>query len=258
MSKLQSASIDNLEVEKFSRIADEWWDLGGKFAPLHKLNPVRVEYIRAKVEGRWGKGVSEANSSLNPLPLAPSPLKGISILDIGCGGGILSESMARLGAKVTGIDASEKNIKVASLHAQKSGLDIDYKCTSAEELAASGAQFDVVLNMEVIEHVADVASFMKACAALVKPGGVMFVATMNRTVKSFALAIVGAEYILRWLPRGTHNWEKLLKPSEINTHLEKNGMNLKEITGISFNPLKNEWHVSRDISVNYIMVAGKE
>lgn len=241
MSKLQPASINPLEVEKFSKIADEWWSLDGKFKPLHRLNPVRIEYILKTAKNFLHKDT----------------LSGLDILDIGCGGGLLCEPMCKYGANVTGIDASAKNIQVASLHAQKSDLDIDYICTSAEELAATGVQFDIVLNMEVIEHVADVASFMEASCKLVKPGGIMIIATLNRTIKSFALAIVGAEYILGWLPRGTHNWEKFLKPSQINAHLEKNQMSLKEMKGVSLNALKNEWHISEDIAVNYMMCAVK-
>ncbi len=274
MNKLHPASVDINEVEKFSRIADEWWDLNGKFKPLHKLNPVRVEYISKGILDLGfgiGKACNPANiaepvynkKTKNSLPIAemgssPNPKSPIpSLLDIGCGGGLLSEPMAKLGVEVTAIDASEKNIKIAKLHAEKSGLDINYLCTSAEELAASGVQFDVVLNMEVIEHVADVASFMQACCKLVKPGGIMVIATLNRTIKSFAFAIVGAEYILNWLPHGTHNWEKFLKPSEINTHLEKNNMRLENITGVTLNPLKNEWQFSKDIAVNYMMLAVK-
>lgn len=231
-----SLSIDKLEVEKFSAMAEEWWDEGGKFEPLHKFNPVRIGYINSKFDN----------------------LKGLKLLDIGCGGGLLSEPLARLGGKVTGIDASEKNIKIASLHAQKSGLDIDYKCISAEELAASGAQFDIVLNMEVIEHVADVASFMEASCKLLKPGGKMFIATMNRTAKAFALAIVAAEYVLRWLPRGTHNFEKFLKPSEIYSYLEANNVSIEELQGVSFSPLSRKWSLSDDVSVNYIIMAEKK
>lgn len=235
------ASINPSEIEKFSRIAEEWWDLNGKFKPLHKLNPTRCQYILKTAQALLHK----------------NSLSGLNILDIGCGGGLLCEPMRLFGANVTGIDASEKNIKIASLHAQKSGLDINYLCTSAEELAATDAQFDIVLNMEVIEHVADVASFMEASCRLVKPGGIMIVATLNRTIKSFALAIVGAEYVLNWLPRGTHNWEKFLKPSEINTHLERGNMLLKEIKGVCLNPLKNEWKLSNDIAVNYMMCSVK-
>ena len=240
MSNPKAISIDTTEVEKFSRIADEWWDLNGKFKPLHKLNPVRIEYIKQVLGSRgWVMGASPE----------------LTLLDIGCGGGLLAEPMAKLGAKVTGIDASEKNIKVASLHAEKSGLDINYIATSAEELAESGKQFDVVLNMEVIEHVANVVSFMEASCKLVKPGGIIIIATLNRTLKSFAFAIVGAEYVLRWLPRGTHNWDKFLKPSEINTYFEENALRLEDITGVTLNPIKNEWHTSNDIDVNYMMLA---
>jgi 2-polyprenyl-6-hydroxyphenyl methylase/3-demethylubiquinone-9 3-methyltransferase len=237
----QAKSIDETEIAKFSAMADEWWDLEGKFKPLHKFNPVRIGFVRDIVQAHFGK----------------DSLKGIEILDIGCGGGLLAEPMARLGAEVTAIDASEKNIKIASLHAKNVGLEIDYKCTSAEDLAATGKQFDVVLNMEVIEHVADVDSFVKASAALVKPGGLMIVATLNRTVKSYALAIVGAEYVLRWLPRGTHNWEKFLKPSEIERPLRENGMAVKKIQGVSYNPVRDSWRLSEDIAVNYMVVAGK-
>jgi 2-polyprenyl-6-hydroxyphenyl methylase/3-demethylubiquinone-9 3-methyltransferase len=208
-----------------------------------------VGYIRDNVEKIMGKGPNEKGSYFSLSP---------SILDIGCGGGLLSEPMAKLGAKVTAIDASEKNIKIASIHAQKSGLDINYICTSAEDMAASGKKFDVVLNMEVIEHVADVASFIEASGRMLNPGGLMFIATINRTLKSFAFAILGAEYILKWLPRGTHNWEKFLKPSEINTQLEKNGMKLKEIVGVVFNPIQSEWNLSKDIGVNYMILAVKD
>lgn len=234
-------TIDPSEIAKFSAMADEWWDEGGKFKPLHKFNPTRIAYIKDKITAHFRK----------------SDLKGLDIVDIGCGGGLLSEPMARLGANITGVDASEKNINIASIHAKNVGLSIYYKCGSAEELADSGKKFDVVLNMEVIEHVADVPAFLTACSRLVKPDGIMFIATLNRTVKSYALAIVGAEYVLGWLPRGTHDWKKFLKPSEINTELEKNGMELKEIQGVSYNPVMDKWGLSDDIKVNYMMVAGR-
>jgi 2-polyprenyl-6-hydroxyphenyl methylase/3-demethylubiquinone-9 3-methyltransferase len=234
-----SKSIDQSEIEKFTAMADEWWSATGKFKPLHKFNPVRVAYIKETITNHFGN-------------------MDVELLDIGCGGGLLSEPMSRLGAKVTAIDAGEKNIKIASLHAKNSGLDIDYQCTSVEELAASGKQFDVVLNMEVIEHVADVDSFIKASSSLVKPNGIMIVATLNRTLKSYALAIVGAEYILKWLPRGTHNWEKFLRPSEIASPLERSGMQLQKIQGVSYNPLHDSWKLSDDIAVNYMMVAVKK
>ncbi len=217
-------------------MADQWWDESGKFKPLHKFNPTRVSYIRDRLTEHFGK------------------LQGLDVLDIGCGGGLLCEPITRLGAKVTGIDASEKNIKIAAIHAENSGLDINYQCISAEEMAAKKKKFDVVLNMEVIEHVADVESFLAASCALVKPGGLMIVATLNRTVKSFALAIVGAEYVLRWLPRGTHDWKKFLKPSEIEAPISRGGLKLKEIQGVSYNPIKDSWNLSEDIDVNYMML----
>ncbi|MCE3232687.1 MAG: ubiG [Rickettsiaceae bacterium] len=244
---LHSKSIDEVEIAKFSAMADEWWDTEGKFKPLHKFNPIRIAYIRDTIVAHFKKSVQ-----------SEGVLSGISLLDIGCGGGLLSEPMARLGASVTSIDASEKNIQIASLHAKNIGLDIDYRCTSAEELADHKKQFDVVLNMEVIEHVADVNSFVKACSELVKPGGIMIVATMNRTVKSYAFAIIGAEYILKWLPCGTHDWEKFLKPSEIEKPLRENGLALKYIQGVSYNPLSDNWKLTKDISVNYILVAVKK
>jgi 2-polyprenyl-6-hydroxyphenyl methylase/3-demethylubiquinone-9 3-methyltransferase len=237
----KAKSIDESEIAKFSAMADEWWDLNGKFKPLHKFNPVRIAYIRDNVLSHFNK----------------DDFKGLSFLDIGCGGGLLSEPMARLGADVTSIDASEKNIKIASLHAQKSELDINYQCTSAEELATKSKKFDVVLNMEVIEHVADVEAFMQASCDLVKPGGLMFVATLNRTLKSYGLAIIGAEYILRWLPKGTHDWNKFLKPSEIDAHISNNAMKLKSLQGVSYNPLLDKWKLSDDLNVNYMMLTVK-
>lgn len=244
--KTTSASIDPNEVKKFSAMADQWWDLHGKFKPLHKFNPTRVSYIAQKAAQHFGTDVNF------------DPLKGLKLLDVGCGGGLLSEPMRRLGAEVTGIDASEKNIGIASLHAQQTGLNIDYHCASVEALAAGSEQFDIVLTMEVVEHVADVESFLKGCAKLVKPGGLLFVATLNRTLKSYALAIVGAEYVLRWLPRGTHQWEKFLKPSEIEPHLSAAGVMLRELQGVSFNPLHDRWHLSPDLAVNYMMLGVKE
>ena len=238
---VNAKSIDKDEVAKFSAMAEEWWDLNGKFKPLHKFNPVRVGYIKDRAASHLGV----------------DSLKDVEILDIGCGGGLLSEPLARLGAKMTSIDASEKNIKIAKLHAEKSGLGINYQCTSAEELAAMGKKFDIVLNMEVVEHVADVESFLKASCELLKPGGIMFLATLNRTAKSFALAIIGAEYVLKWLPKGTHNWEKFLKPSEVERHLRVSGLGLQELQGVSYNPFKDEWRLSSDIAVNYMMVINK-
>lgn len=234
-----SPSIDNAEIEKFSKLAAEWWDEGGKFAPLHHINPLRIGYIRDKISAQYGE------------------LDGISLVDIGCGGGLLSEPLARLGATVTGLDASEKNIRTATLHAEQMGVNVDYRCQSVEELAASGAQFDVVLAMEVVEHVADVEGFLSACCQLVKPGGLLFVSTLNKTLKSFVTAIVGAEYILRWLPRGTHDWSKFLPPSAIAGVLRHNNLQLQEMQGMNYRFLSNEWVLTPDIQVNYIMLATK-
>ncbi|MCD6036088.1 MAG: ubiG [Rickettsiales bacterium] len=241
-------SIDPQEVEKFSKMAESWWDETGAFAPLHRFNPVRIAYIcnQIKASGLAPQGVPPQNA-----------LSGLKLLDVGCGGGLLSEPMARLGATVTGIDASEKNIAVASHHAKEVGLVIDYRATSAESLADTGQQFDVVLAMEIIEHVADVESFLTSCTRLVKPGGLLFVATMNRTVKSYMLAIVGAEYILRWLPKGTHDWKKFLKPSEIASTLRHEGMALQAVQGVGYNLLDSTWHLVNDTGVNYILSARK-
>jgi 2-polyprenyl-6-hydroxyphenyl methylase/3-demethylubiquinone-9 3-methyltransferase len=236
---MKSPSINPSEVEKFSAIADEWWDEGGKFAPLHQFNPVRIGYLKEKIIAHYGR------------------LEGLSVLDIGCGGGLLCEPFTRLKANVTGIDASEKNIAVASTHARQMQLAIDYRATSAEALAATSTQYDVVLAMEIIEHVADVESFLHSVCALVKPGGLVFIATMNRTVKSYMLAIVGAEYILRWLPRGTHDWKKFLRPSEIAAPLREQGVNVLDVQGISFSPLSKTWSRTGDTGVNYIMYGHK-
>ena len=241
-----AASIDPEELAKFAAQAGQWWDEGGAFAPLHRLNPTRLRFIRDRVAGHAARD-----------PLAERPLDGLTILDVGCGGGLLCEPLTRLGASLTGIDASEENIQAARLHAAEAGLDIDYRHTSAEALAEAGAAFDVVLNMEVVEHVADVAAFMAACAALVKPGGAMVAATLNRTPKSFALAIVGAEYVLRWLPRGTHDWRKFVRPSELAAQLRRNGMEVTEMTGVHYNPLNATWRLARDLDVNYMAFAVK-
>lgn len=234
-------TVENSEVEKFAAIAAEWWDEKGKFRPLHQLNPVRIGYIREKAIEHFG------------LKDDLQVFKDLKILDIGCGGGLLSEPMARLGAKVTGIDAAEKNIKIASAHAEKSGLNIDYRNITVEELAKTGEKFDIILNMEVIEHVADVPLFLKSCTELLKPNGMMFIATINRTAKAFATAIVGAEYVLRILPRGTHDWKKFLKPSEINQNLEPYGVKLKHMAGVNYNPFSENFKVTDDVSVNYMM-----
>lgn len=241
--KTASITIDPEEVEKFSQIADTWWDPKGPFKPLHRFNPTRLSYIREHVTAHFGRDTSKHNA-----------LKGLKLLDIGCGGGLLSEPLAKQGAEVTGIDASEKNVKTAATHAREQGVDVNYQATSAEELVKTHKeQFDVVLNMEVVEHVADVPAFLKASAELLKPGGMMFVATLNRTAKSFIFAIVGAEYVMQWLPKGTHDWRKFLKPDEVIAELSRNGLNLHSEDGVSYNPLNQTFSVSRDTSVNYVL-----
>ena len=241
-----STTISPDEIGKFHEMAEQWWDPNGKFKPLHKFNPVRLAYIREKAITHFGLD----SQSMRPF-------KGLRILDIGCGGGLLCEPMARLGATIVGADAGEKNVKIAALHAEQSGLEIDYRATTSEDLAAAGEQFDIVLNMEVVEHVADVPLYLKSCCDLVKPGGLMFVATINRTARAYALAIVGAEQVLRWLPRGTHQYEKLVTPEEIISVTKRNGMKLADKTGVSFNPLRNEWGRSRDMAVNYMLLLEK-
>ncbi|MCH8808833.1 MAG: bifunctional 2-polyprenyl-6-hydroxyphenol methylase/3-demethylubiquinol 3-O-methyltransferase UbiG [Proteobacteria bacterium] len=247
---MKGASVDAAEVAKLSASAEEWWDPAGRFQPLHRLNPVRLAFIRDRVAAHAGRD-----------PLAERPLRGLRLLDIGCGGGLLAEPLARLGAEVVGIDASPENVEVAALHAAESGLAIDYRLTSAEALAedltAAGAGFDVVVNMEVVEHVADAAVFLHASAALVRPGGAMVLATLNRTPKAFVLAIVGAEYVLGWLPRGTHDWRRFLRPSELAALLRDGGVEIAEITGVVYNPLTAAWRLARDLDVNYMVFAVK-
>jgi 2-polyprenyl-6-hydroxyphenyl methylase/3-demethylubiquinone-9 3-methyltransferase len=240
----ESPSIDAAEVAKFSAIAAQWWDPAGKFAPLHKFNPVRLGFIRAEAAAHFGRDARSLH-----------PFEGLSLLDIGCGGGLLSEPMARLGFAVTGADASEKNIGTARAHAAQSGLDIDYRATTAEALVAQGLGFDIVLNMEVLEHVADVSAYLAACTSLVKPGGLTIVATMNKTLKSLALAKIGAEYVLGWLPRGTHDWNRFIPPAQLSKSLEESGLNILKTQGISFDPLAWDWKLSSDVDVNYIVVA---
>ena len=232
-------SINKKEIKKFSNMAAEWWDPEGKFKPLHKFNPIRIKYIKENIVKEF------------QLKNKKYPLSGINVLDIGCGGGLLSEPMCRLGANVTAIDASNKNIAIANLHAKKNNLKINYICSSPEKLKTT-KKFDVILNMEIVEHVEDVDFFLKSCANLLKKNGLMFVATINKTLKSYIFAIVGAEYVLRWLPIGTHEWEKFVKPEELKSILIKNNLNLKKIDGMNFNILKDEWNVSKDLSVNYI------
>ncbi len=232
-------SINKKEVEKFSKIANEWWDPKGKFKPLHKFNPIRIKYIKENIANNF-KLKNETKS-----------LRGISILDVGCGGGLLSEPMQRLGANVTGIDASIKNIKIAKLHAKKNKLNINYLCASPEKLKIK-KKFDVILNMEIVEHVDDVQVFLNSCSKLLKKNGLMFVATINKTLKSYLFAIVGAEYVLRWLPIGTHEWEKFVKPEDLKNILKNNNLILKKLDGMHFNIIKDEWNISGDTSINYI------
>jgi 2-polyprenyl-6-hydroxyphenyl methylase/3-demethylubiquinone-9 3-methyltransferase len=246
MAEAKRTTIDAAEVERFSAMAAEWWDPSGKFRPLHKFNPVRLAYIRDQVAARFGRD-----------PHAAKPFEGLRILDIGCGGGLLCEPMARLGAEVVGVDPSETNIEVAKLHAAESRVEVDYRATTAEELADAGEKFDVVLNMEVVEHVADVGLFVERCAEMVKPGGIMFVATINRTLKALGLAIVGAEYLLRWLPKGTHQYDKLVRPEELEKALAGAGMTIADRTGVTYNPLADRWQRSRDMDVNYMLMAEK-
>lgn len=239
-------SVDPAEIARFAAMADEWWDPAGKFKPLHKFNPVRLGYIRDRLARHFGRD-----------PLGPKPLAGLRILDIGCGGGLVAEPMARLGATVVGIDASAKNIGVAANHAGRMGLAIDYRHTTAEALVEAGESFDAVLSLEVVEHVADVGEFLGACGALVRPGGAMLVATLNRTPKAFLLAIVGAEYVLRWLPKGTHEWSKFVKPEEACEALRKAGLETTDLTGVSYNPILDVWRLTRDLDVNYMGFAIK-
>ena len=242
---LTRPSVDPEEVEKFSRMAADWWDPDSKFKPLHKFNPVRLGFIRDTICEHFGL-------------TGATPLEGLRILDIGCGGGLVCEPMARLGAQVTGVDAAEANVKTASVHAEEQGLDIDYRHGVAEQLLEAGEPpFDVVLNLEVMEHVADPHAFLVDCTRLVKPGGLMICATINRTPKAFAMAIVGAEWIMGWLPRGTHRFAKLVKPAEIRAALREGGMAMSEPVGVLYNPLNDQFSLGEDIAVNYMAVAQK-
>ena len=232
-------SVNKKEIDKFSKMANEWWDPEGKFKPLHKFNPIRIKYIKENIINNF-----KLKNKLRPL-------SGINILDIGCGGGLLSEPMSRMGANVTGIDASDKNIKIAKLHSKKNKLKNNYLCSSPEKLKIT-KKFDVILNMEIVEHVEDIDFFLKSCSKLLKKNGLMFVATINKTLKSYIFAIVGAEYVLRWLPIGTHEWEKFVKPEDLKKILMKYDLSLNKLEGMNFNIIKDEWSISRDLSVNYI------
>ena len=248
MSPASASSIDPKEVEQFSRIAAEWWDPKGKFAPLHKFNPVRLSFIRDQVQARFGRD-----------PKAIRPFEGLRLLDIGCGGGLLCEPMTRLGFQVTGVDASDRNIGTASAHAAEQGLAIDYRATTAEDLLAVGERpFDVILNMEVIEHVADPGAYLRDCARLLAPGGLMIVATLNRTLKALALAKIGAEYVLRWVPAGTHDWNKFLKPEELRSFLDGEPVAVQGPFGVAFNPLTDRWVRSSDCDINYMVTVTRD
>jgi len=239
-------TVDETEVARFSAMAAEWWDPRGKMRMLHRLNPVRLAFIKEAAGRQFGRDVKRLDA-----------LTGLRILDIGCGAGILSEPLARMGAEVVGADPSAANIAAAKQHAEQAGLAIDYRATTIEALAVSDERFEAVLAMEVVEHVADVTLFLKQCAQLVKPGGILIVATINRTLKSFALAIIGAEYVLRWLPRGTHRWDRFVTPNELAAALERCGLTVIDETGVIYNPLADRWQIASDMDVNYSMTAQK-
>ncbi|HEX2448547.1 MAG TPA: bifunctional 2-polyprenyl-6-hydroxyphenol methylase/3-demethylubiquinol 3-O-methyltransferase UbiG [Methyloceanibacter sp.] len=244
MAGTETRTLDREEVARFAKLAGEWWDANGPFKPLHRINPVRLTYIRDQLCRKFGRDKKAAAS-----------LKGLSVLDIGCGGGLVAEPLARLGAKVTGIDPAPENIDAAKAHAAGMGLDIDYRAETAEALAASGAAFDAVLLLEVVEHVPDVPSFLKGVTPLVKPGGLTILSTINRTLKAYALAIVGAELILRWLPPGTHQWERLVRPEELQSALRGAGLSVTDMTGMVYHPLGDNWRLSSDKDVNYFATA---
>lgn len=242
-----ASTVDPKEVERFERIAREWWDPKGKFRPLHQINPLRLRFIRDEAARRFGRDLK-----------SPKALSGLRALDIGCGGGLLAEPLARMGARVVGADAAPTNIEIARLHATDSGLDIDYRNTTAEALAAKRERFDMILALEIVEHVPDMGAFVEICAGMLKPGGLMVVSTINRTAKAFALAIVGAEYILRWLPRGTHQWSKFVTPDELYEALTAAGLSPGNSAGMIYNPLRGEWSLSEtDTDVNYLFAADR-
>lgn len=243
-----TTTVDAAEIAKFEAMAAEWWDTNGKFKPLHMLNPCRLDYITQQIAMEFDRDLTQ-----------PEPFKGLRLLDIGCGGGLLSEPMTRLGATVVGVDAAERNIPVAQLHAEQSGLEIDYRCTTAEDLAASDEpRFDVVLNMEVVEHVADPLAYLTACQQLMKSGGLMICSTLNRNPKSFVMGIIGAEYVMRWLPKGTHDWRKFITPDELFQLIEQSGLTPVDRKGFQFNPVTWKWRIStKDLSVNYVTASIK-
>jgi len=246
ISRRGSTSTGDDDVARFSRLAEQWWDAQGPWATLHKFNAVRVGYIRDRVAAYFGRD-----------PVRPDCLAELRVIDVGCGGGLLSEPLARLGAAVTGIDPSESSIAVARRHAAQSGLDIDYRCTTVDALVSAAATFDVVLAMEVVEHVANAPLFIESAAALAKPGGLVFVGTLNRTAKSFVLAIVGAEYVLRWIPRGTHRWGKFVTPNELETALARSGLRVTDRSGVTYNPLAGRFRLCRNLGASYMVAAQK-
>jgi len=247
MTQTRASTIDAGEIAKFEAMAAEWWDLNGKFKPLHMLNPCRLDYITRQIAAEFGRDLT-----------APAPFEGLRLLDIGCGGGLLCEPMTRLGATVVGVDAAPRNIPVAQIHAAQSGLTIDYRIGTAEELAEAGEQFDIVLNMEVVEHVADPLAYLTACRELLRPGGLHICSTLNRNPKSYVFAIVGAEHVMRWLPKGTHEWSKFITPDELYALLREAGLNPVDRKGMVFNPLTWSWGLSeRDLSVNYVTTSLK-
>jgi 2-polyprenyl-6-hydroxyphenyl methylase / 3-demethylubiquinone-9 3-methyltransferase len=244
MSSNPRSTIDPAEVARFDAMARTWWDMAGPMAVLHKFNPIRLAYIRDAACARFGRDPKHLDS-----------LDGLTIVDIGCGGGVLSEPLARLGASVTGLDPANANIEVAKLHAERGGLAIDYRAATIESVVADGTQFDIVLAMEVVEHVADVEAFVASACRAVRPGGMLVMATLNRTLKSFALAIVGAEYVLRWLPRGTHDWQKFVTPDELGDAITGNGLVISDTAGVAYTPFADRWSLSEDTDVNYMIMA---
>jgi 2-polyprenyl-6-hydroxyphenyl methylase/3-demethylubiquinone-9 3-methyltransferase len=241
------STVDPAEIERFSALAAQWWDADGPFRPLHRLNPTRLRYLRDRLALHFGRDAQK-----------PRPLAGLRVLDLGCGGGLISEPMTRLGAEVVGVDASEKNIGIAQTHADEMGLTIDYRYTTAEELAAKGERFDAVLALEIVEHVADLDSFVTALGALVRPGGATIVTTLNRTPQAFLMAILGAEYVMRWLPRGTHEWKKFVRPSELTAVLRHNDFTMRDLSGLGYSVLTDTWGITDDLTVNYLAFAVKD